>query len=166
RSRNYQRLHIISRTPDYLPDIDRKKHVQRLEAVLQAFKQADIEASRNYLYEFADFKTEDFADIFRQNNLGRETKTDVIFIATTSIVPEFYAYCLGTGIKLGEDIGAFGYASGITFSNLVPAFTYSKVNYFEMGRRACAKCIGALRSDKKANGIELISNLLVKGKSI
>ncbi|MFA6716705.1 MAG: GntR family transcriptional regulator [Victivallales bacterium] len=166
RNRNYQRLHIISKAPNYLRDIDKKKHVQRLQTVLQAFKQANIETSRNYLYEFDDFKIEDFANIFKQNNLGRESQTDLIFIATTSLVPEFYAYCLDAGIKLGEDIGAFGYASGITFSNLAPAFAYSKVDYFEMGKRACAKCISALRSDKKVNSTELINNLLIKGKSI
>jgi len=163
KGKNYKRLKILSGIPQ---SIDQKRFEKKIELLTQSFEEVKITTSRNWHYCINPNEREKFSDIIASNDFNFKGGTDIVYISTSDMVPEFYRYCFDRKFKLGQDIGAFGYASGATFANLMPVFTYSKINNFEIGRRACAKCIEAIRSGKHLNHIELVPNVLVKGETV
>lgn len=166
KNKKYKRLRVISELSDSINKIDQIGLETKLEIVLKAFEQAGIETCPDFCHNIDFTVPQNFTNLFDDNNFDIKNGTDIIYCSNTYIVPHFYRYCFDNGIKLGKGIGAFGYASGITFTNLMPAFTYSKINHFEMGRRACAGCITAIRTGKRLNHIELVKNTLIKGESV
>jgi DNA-binding LacI/PurR family transcriptional regulator len=163
KEKNYKRLKILSGIPE---KTDQKRFEKKIEVLTQSFEEVEITTSRNWLYCINLNEQKMVSDILANNDFNFEDGTDIVYISTSDIVPEFYRYCFDRNIRLGQDIGVFGYASGATFDNLMPVFTYSKINNFEIGRRACAKCIEAIRSGKHLNHVELVQNVLVKGETV
>ena len=166
KSKNYKRLRVISELNDSTNKLDRVGLETKSRILLEAFGQTGIKTSPDWCYNIDHAVTENFANLFANNNFDLKNGTDIIYCSNTHSVPAFYRYCFDNNIKLGKGIGAFGYASGITFTNLMPSFTYSKINHFEMGRRACAGCIAAIRTGKRLDHIELVKNTLIKGESV
>jgi len=163
KTKKYKRLKIISTSPAIT---DQKKFEKKVEVLVQSFKDVDIEASREWRYEINGYSLSSISDIIENNDFKLKDGSDVIYLSNSDIVPEFYRYCFEHDIRLGHDLGAFGYANGSAFNNLMPSFTYSRINSFEMGRRACARCIETIRTGKNLNHVELVKNTLIKGETV
>ncbi|MFA7232003.1 MAG: substrate-binding domain-containing protein, partial [Victivallaceae bacterium] len=87
------------------------------------------------------------------------------FCLYTEIVPAVYRYAMQNGLKIGKDFGVVGFASGVTFNNLMPELTYSKIDHFEMGRAACRMVINGIRGEKWKGLHIQIPNILVTKQS-
>lgn len=166
RNKNYKRLRIISELNDITRQAVKKTVEEKLKVMRQAFEQTGIETNPDWCYIVDSTKPEDFIRVFADNDFELGSGTDIIYCSNANIVPAFYRYCFDNDIKLGKDISAFGYASGMTFTNLMPTFTYSKINNFEIGRRACVLCIEAIRSGRHSSRLELVKNTLIEGESV
>jgi DNA-binding LacI/PurR family transcriptional regulator len=164
KSKKYKKLRVISESN--INKIDREGLQIKLEILRKAFEQEKIETKLEWEYEINSSYQQSFANLFADKNFNLKNGTELIYCSNTNLVPLLYRYCFDNNIMLGKDIGAFGYATGITFTNLMPSFTYGKINHFEMGRQACAECIDAVRSGKKIENIKFVKNILVKGETI
>ena len=166
KSKKYKRLKIISENNENANIIDQERLEKKIEMLLSAFSANGIQTNPTWCYSIDSTATENLEKLFTTNCFNLVNGSDIIFYAATNSVPAFYRYCFDNNVKLGKDIGVFGYANGATFTNLIPSFTYCKINHFEIGRRACAKCINAVRTGNIVNDLELIKNSLVIGESV
>jgi len=160
KMKNYKRLRIIGGG-----HVDEGLKV-KLEVIMDVFKQAGIATDSDWYYAIDFTEAKNFEKIFASGDIDPYSGTDIIYYSNTHNVSDFYRYCLSNDIKLGNGLGVFGYANGVTFANLIPSFTYSKINHFEMGRLACALCIEAAYGDKHPNCVKLVKNTLIKGESV
>ena len=158
KKQKYKRLRVISKKGDTSHDIAHEK------ILLKAFEQVGIESSHDWCYHIDDANSQSLAETFA--NFDLKGGNDIVYCPTILFVPVFYRYCFDNNIKLGSDIGVFGHAGGMTFDNLMPSFTYSKINRFEMGRRACEMCIEAVRNDKRSAHLEVVKSILIRGESV
>ena len=94
-----------------------------------------------------------------------DKRTDAIFCVYTEGVPLLYKYCMENNIVLGKNVGAFGYASGMTFNNLLPEFTYCKIDHYNIGRTACRMVIDAIRTGNRIARHESVPSKLIIQKS-
>lgn len=166
KKKNYKKLRVITEKNDITRETVKKVTLEKLRIIFQAFEQAGIQTNPDWHYSFDRKDPEGFSRLLSDNDFDLKNGSDVLYYVNTDTVPQFYRYCLENGIKPGKDIGIFGCASGATFSNLTPPFTYSKTDNFEVGRRACALCIEAIRSGEHSNHIEMVKTILVKGESV
>jgi len=166
KTKKYKRLRIVSESDEGKTKIDREGLQIKLGILRKAFEKEKIETNLEWQYNIDSSSPQDFARLFADENFDLKNGTELIYCSNTDLVPVLYRYCFDNNIVLGRDIGAFGYASGVTFTNLMPSFTYGKINHFEMGRQACAECIDAVRFGKKTENIKFVKNTLIKGETI
>lgn len=91
---------------------------------------------------------------------------DAVFFNHTDFAVPFYEFCNDNGLQIGKDVGAFGYATGITFQGLVPPLTYSRINHFNIGEAACELLVRKIRSIRDVPALTRVPNCLIIGKSI
>jgi DNA-binding LacI/PurR family transcriptional regulator len=96
-----------------------------------------------------------------------KNKTELFFCCHTEMVPLLYRFGNNNNLKIGEDFGVTGHASGITFSNLHPELTYIKIDYQSIGREVCRMAIDGIRNgNRECKHKFLDANILITGKSI
>ena len=83
------------------------------------------------------------------------------FCLYTEIVPAVYKYAARMNLVIGENFGIFAHASGVTFSNLAPELTFSKINYFEMGKYACRMLANGIRRGDWKKTVKKMPNTLI-----
>ena len=164
-SKSYKKLKVISLADKFKPQADREGFQGKLATLEEAFKKTEIEVNKDWQYEI-NINSTDLKKLLDDKNIDLRNGTELIYLSNSKLVPLLYQYCFDHNIKLGENLGVFGYANGITFTNLIPSFTYCKINHFEMGRRACAKCVEAIRHNRTTDKVESVKNTLVTGKTI
>ena len=166
KDKNYKRLRIIYNSSTKESLYDKRRFEEKTKALMGAFEKVKIETSPDWFYEIENNDPQNFAKIFSQNNFNLTDGIDIIYYENTNTVPAFYRYCYDNGIAIGHGIGVFGYADGVSLQNLIPAFTYSKKNSFETGRRACARCLKIVQTGKQSSCIEFVKNILMEGESV
>ena len=65
------------------------------------------------------------------------TPRDAVYCAYTDFIPRVWAWCREKGLLPGRDFGLFGYASGMTFSNLYPEVARGQIDFCAIGRQLC-----------------------------
>lgn len=116
-----------------------------------------------YLADTDDIKS--FTKFIAKSGWDMKSGTEAIFSLYTDSVSLLYKYCMQEGLALGKNFGAFGYASGVTFGNLIPEFTYCKIDNFKVGQTACRIAIDAIRSGNNNICHETIDSKLIVGQS-
>lgn len=86
-----------------------------------------------------------------------------IFCLHTDLVPFIYDFSRQKGLIVGDDFGVVGYASGVTFNNLIPELTHNRINNFELGKTACRIVIEGING-KEWQGLhkQIPGTLLIK----
>lgn len=159
-SRGYSGIRILT------PKLNHRENMTELK-----LKKLQHHASENHLA----FGPDDIIEV-NENKPGemkkilnpasfKKNKNAVFFNHTDYAVP-FYEFCLEHGLEIGKRVGAFGYATGITFQGLVPPLTYSRINHFEIGEAACEMLSGKTRNIADAPVLTKIANTLITGNSI
>jgi DNA-binding LacI/PurR family transcriptional regulator len=110
---------------------------------------------------------EDALEELSELQFESKNKTELFFCCHTEIVPLIYRFASKNNLKIGEDFGVTGHASGVTFSNLNPELTYIKIDYQSIGREVCRMAIDSIRNgNRKCTHKFLNSNILINQKSI
>lgn len=101
-------------------------------------------------------------DTFQLEKLLTNQSTAILCLCT-DLVPFIYDFAQQKGLKTGDDFGVVGYATGVTFNNLMPELTYSQIDNFEMGKVACRMVIDGING-KEWRGLhkQIPGTLLIK----
>lgn len=70
-------------------------------------------------------------------------RPDFIYCMHSDLVPDIYEAAFQCGLKIGRDFQTAGIATGVTFSGLLPQYTYFRIPRFEMGYRIMSEGIEA-----------------------
>ena len=92
-------------------------------------------------------------------------RPDFIYCMHSDLVPDVYEAAFQCGLKIGRDFQTAGIATGVTFSGLLPQYTYFRIPRFEMGYRIMSEGIEAVRSGKELSSLPLFHAELIQGKS-
>ena len=92
-------------------------------------------------------------------------RPDFIYCMHSDLVPDIYEAAFQCGLKIGRDFQTAGIATGVTFSGLLPQYTYFRIPRFEMGYRIMSEGIEAVRSGKELSSLPLFHAELIQGKS-
>jgi DNA-binding transcriptional regulator YhcF (GntR family) len=160
--KKYQRLRILQSACTPASFFEQNK----IQLAIKNFVDVGIAADENSIYPLQECTIDCLAAVLANNDFELKKGTDILYCPNASLVPILYRYCSENDIILGKDLGVFGYADGVLFANLTPAFTYSQINHFEKGQHACGRVIKAFRTGQLTHGAELIDNILIKGKSV
>lgn len=164
--KKYRRLKIIFGLPEKASELEHFHFQKKIQFLIDAFSKVEIDTSTAWNEQYTFTGKQPFQEFIRDKDFHFHGGSDIIYFANADGVPDFYRYCFANEIRLGRDVGAFGYASGTTYLNLIPSFTYSKINHFEIGRRACARCCQIIRGGNAPAQPELVPNTLVEGESV
>ena len=161
--RGYRKLRILSQTRCYANPSDEENNERKIDCVIRAVNAKGIIANRSMIHEL---KSNDDASVdatFAKFIRGLKSRREAFFSLYTDAVPAVYRYAARKNLKIGEDFGIFGYASGITFNNLVPELTFSKLNHFEMGKAACRTIVDAVHGGEwRGTVVKILNTLIVK----
>ena len=135
RNRSFEQLLIISRESQI--EYDRFKIDMASE--MAGKKKIPVE---HFTIEISEINEQSFDTLQLAKLLSR--KRSAILCLYTDWVPFIYDYARQKELKIGDDFGVVGYASGVTFNNLMPELTYSQTNNFEAGKTACRMVIDGI----------------------
>jgi DNA-binding LacI/PurR family transcriptional regulator len=160
--RGYERLWIITGDEKNESAISYKQQTEKNMTLSRHAEEMGIR-SLDSIIAVDNQQPLDFKNILSEVDFS-SGKEAIFFNNCDSVVP-FYEYCHENGLRIGQDIGVVGYASGITFNNLVPSMTYSKINNLARGQLACRMIVDKIRNHNHDQSIEIVSNKLIIGKS-
>ncbi len=163
--KKYRKLRILDIfTGERKPEENRQK-LEKIAALTAAFSRHGIEFNPGWIYQADTADIKSFAKFIAKAGWDTQNRTEVIFSLYTEGVSLLYKYCQEENLSPGKNFGAFGYASGITFANLIPEFTYCKIDNFQIGQAACRMVIEAIRSGNRTPRHEIIPSKLIIQKS-
>ena len=82
-----------------------------------------------------------------------QRKPEFIFVDYTEIMPLLFEAAFDLGLTPGKDFIVTGIASGMTFINLFPSFSYFRIPRYEMGLQLIKSADEIIRSGKKTGTI-------------
>lgn len=158
--RGYQQLKILrcngSHSSDYYSMHYESLKIAEISGIAQHFK---IETE--IIEAFEDLSDSTVEKILTRHIHELNKQRTAFFCIYTEIVPAVYKFAMRKQLSAGRDFGVFGYASGATFNNLLPEFTFGKINHFEMGREACRIVANGIRGSGWKNIVRKIPNVLI-----
>ncbi|MHB9139226.1 MAG: GntR family transcriptional regulator [Victivallaceae bacterium] len=163
KNRGYRRLRFLDIFPGKRNPAEVKQKYSKIECLINAALKYRIESSREWIYQKDN--TNSISSFFEQPDLELRNRTEAIFCVYADTVPALYNYCMKKNLILGKDLGVFGYASGVTFNNLTPNFTYCKIDNFTIGSFACRMIIDAVTGGNVSVYNKKVSSKLVVGQS-
>jgi DNA-binding LacI/PurR family transcriptional regulator len=163
-ARGYRKLRVLDIHTQRTTGEDEQEAV-KLSTMRAAAIKHGIEADPSWIYraDGQDFNV--LSKFIDSSDWDMKNRTDAIFCIYTHGVPLLYKYCMERNIVPGRNFGAFGFASGVTFRNLLPEFTYCKIDDFKIGRTACRMAIEAIRSGNRTPRHESIPSKLIIQRS-
>ena len=164
--RGYKGLRIISEASYHENQINEEGRNLKMDSVVHAMNAKGIIVETSMIHEL---KTNDDAgidEVFGKFILDMKKRREAIFPFNAYVIPAIYRYAARNKLQIGKDLAVFGYASGITFNNLIPELTYSKINFFEMGRAACRIVVAAIQGNEWRGAVIKIPNTLIINDSI
>ncbi|MFA6567870.1 MAG: GntR family transcriptional regulator [Victivallales bacterium] len=164
--RGYKKLRILIQSDYHANQASEEGNEHKMGCIIRAVKAKGIIADASMIHELKDNDDATVDATFAKLVRGLKNRREAFFSVHTDIVPAVYRYAARKNLRIGEDFGIFGYASGITFSNLVPEFTFSKINHFEMGKAACRTVVDAIHGGEWHGKSVIIPNTLVVKHSI
>lgn len=160
--KTYKKLRIISPVRNNACEI----YKFNVMSAAESFNNVGIISGEDYIYELNKVNFEELEKILDNNSFELKNNTEVFYLESPVSVPLFYRYCQKHNLVPGKDLGVFGYGDGIAFNNLLPEFTYSRINFFGRGQRACGRIIEEFCSGKSSHQTDFVDNILVKGASL
>ncbi len=159
-------VHLSQRSFEQLLMIGQESHIEydkyKIGVAIEAARE------RNLLVEYLAIEMSEINEQSCKDSLLKlekllSRKRSAIFCLHTDLVPFIYDYARQKGLKIGDDLGVVGYASGVTFNNLIPELTYSQTNNFEAGKTACRMVIDGING-KEWKGLhkQIPGALLIK----
>ena len=164
--RGYKRLRILNQAiyNENPSNEENKKH--KIDCILHAMNAKGIIADTSMIHEMEDNDDATVDATFAKFIRGLKNRKEAFFSLNAYTVPAVYRYAARKNLKIGEDFGIFGYASGITFNNLGPELTFSKINHFEMGKTACKIIVDAVHGGEWRGTVVKIPNTLIVKNSV
>ena len=163
--RGYRKLRILDVFTTKRSALDDEQEAIKLHAMRTAAARHGIASDPAWIYRTCGLDLNALSKFVAGSGWDMTNRTDAIFCVYTEGVPLLYKYCMENNIVPGKNIGAFGYASGATFSNLLPEFTHCKIDHFNIGRTACRMLIDAIRTGNRTPRHESIPSKLIIQKS-
>jgi DNA-binding LacI/PurR family transcriptional regulator len=161
--RGYKRLRILNLA---VSPANKENNSCKMDCVIRAVNAKGIIADTSMIHELKDNEDATVDATFAKFIRGLKNRREAFFSLNADTVPAVYRYAARKKLKIGEDFGIFGYASGITFNNLVPELTFSKFNHFKMGKTACKTIVEAIHGGEWRGTVLKIPNTLVMKNSI
>ncbi|MFA6104840.1 MAG: GntR family transcriptional regulator [Victivallaceae bacterium] len=161
----YRRLRVLDIITSQRIPVDNEQEISKLSAMRAAAASHGIEADPAWIYRANRPDINGLSKFIAGSGWDMTSRKDAIFCVYTEGVPLLYKYCMENNIILGKNVGAFGYASGMTFNNLLPEFTHCKIDHFNIGRTACRMVIDAIRTGNRTPRHESVSAKLIIQKS-
>ncbi len=161
--RGYKRLRILNLA---VSPANKENNSRKIDCVIRAVNAKGIIADTSMIHELKDNDDATVNATFAKLIQGIKNRREVFFSLNAYTVPAVYRYAARKNLKIGKDFGILGYASGITFNNLVPELTFSKFNHFEMGKAACKIIVDAIYGGEWRGTVLKIPNTLVVKNSI
>lgn len=158
--------YLFSRSFDQLVMIGQGAHLEydkhKIDIAVEAADKQRI-SSEYFTIEESEIKAGSFKNLSLQLEKLLPGHRTAIFCLHTDLVPFIYDFARQKELKIGDDFGVVGYASGVTFNNLIPELTYSQTNNFEMGKTACRMVIDGING-KEWKGLhkKIPGTLIVK----
>jgi DNA-binding LacI/PurR family transcriptional regulator len=162
-SRGYERLWLLIGSETCKSPTDYRSDKLKVEKLLRCATECGLTLADDGSLEI-DYRN---PEEIRQALVGKSFRKgkDAIYCSHSDFVIPVYKFCMENDLKIGKDIGIWGYASGITFNNLIPELTYGKIDHFTMGRKACGILIDAVRAGVKQLNQEIVPGRLIIGQS-
>lgn len=164
--RGYKKLRILPQTNRYTSQSEKENQTSKTDHIIQAVNAKGIIADKSMIHELKDNDDATIDATFANIIPDLKDKQVAFFLLNVNTVPALYRYATRKNLKIGEDFGIFGYASGITFNNLEPELTYSKINHFEMGKAACKIIVDAIHGGEWRGTVVKIPNTLIVKSSV
>ncbi len=162
----YKRLRILSHANPLANSIDDVNRTHKINSAILAAKAKGIIAGHTMVYDLKDNSDVTIDELFAGIGPDLKYRQDAFFAIDAETVPAVYRFAARNNLKIGNDFGIFGFASGITFNNLDPEVTYSKINHFEMGEAACRMMVDAVKGGEWRGKKIMLSNTLIIKQSI
>ncbi len=162
--RGYKKLRILSQTGPHANPSDNE--TRKIDYIVRAANAKGIISDTSMVHELKDNEDDTVDATFSKLIRGLKNRREAFFSLNANTVPAVYRYAARKNLKIGEDFGIFGYASGITFNNLLPELTFSKINHFEMGKAACKIIVDAVHGGDWRGTVVRIPNTLIVKNSI
>jgi DNA-binding LacI/PurR family transcriptional regulator len=163
--RGYRKLRVLDVFTTKRSALEDEQEAIKLRAMRAAACRHGLEADPAWIYRANGLDIKALSKFIAGSGWDMVNGTDAIFCVYTEGVPLLYKYCMENNIVLGKNAGAFGYASGMTFNNLLPEFTYCKIDHYNIGRTACRMVINAIRTGSRVIRHESVSAKLIIQKS-
>ncbi len=163
--RGYRRLRVLDVFAARRNPFENEQEAIKLQTMRAAAARHGLEADPAWIYSADGLDINDLSRFIAGSGWDMTSRTDAIFCVYTEGVSLLYKYCMENNIVPGRNVGAFGYSSGATFSNLLPEFTYCKIDHFNIGRTACRLVIDAVRAGNRSPRHESIPSKLIIQKS-
>ena len=164
--RGYKKLRIFTHAILNATPSEKKNNNRKIDCILRAVNAKGIIADTSMIHELKDNEDDTIDATFAKFIRGLKKRREAFFSLNADTVPAVYVYAARKNLKIGEDFGIFGYASGITFNNLVPKLTFSKINHFEMGKAACKIIVDASHGGEWRGTVVKIPNTLIVKNSV
>ena len=164
--RGYKKLRIFTHAILNATPSEKKNNNRKIDCILRAVNAKGIIADTSMIHELKDNEDATIDATFAKLIRGLKKRREAFFSLNADTVPAVYEYAARKKLKIGEDFGIFGYASGITFNNLTPKLTFSKINHFEMGKAACKLIVDAIHGGEWRGTVVKIPNTLVVKNSV
>jgi len=163
--RGYKKLRILL-PPICEEPLSEKNKKDKIDRIIRAVNARGIIADTSMIHELKDTTDVTIDAAFAKILPDLKGRHEAFFPFDADTVLAIYRYAARKSLKIGEDFGVFSYAGGISFSNLIPEFTFSKIHHFEMGKAACRIMVNAIHGGEWRGKIEKISNTLIINQSI
>ncbi|MEI8247908.1 MAG: GntR family transcriptional regulator [Lentisphaerota bacterium] len=161
--RGYKKLRILSHAKPEANLADDANKKYKIDIAIQTAKAKGIIAGHAMVYNLKDNSDSAIDVLFAKLMPGLKDRQEAFFAIDADTIPPVYRFAAKKNLKIGSDFGIFGFASGITFNNLDPEVTYSKINHFEMGKMACRMIVEAVNGgDWRGKKIAIPNTLIIK----
>ncbi len=162
--RGYKRLWIMTRTADsYHSERSFAEQTEKNNLLFSHAEDLGLVAMRSNLIEVDERKTIDFGKCLA--GIDFASGQDIIFLNFCDFAVPLYDFCHENHLRIGQDVGVIGYASGVIYQSLVPSISYSKIDNFARGQLACKMIINKIRNNDHHQSVEIVANKMIIGKS-
>ncbi len=164
--RGYKKLRFLSHASCNVNPLNEENKNYKIDIAIRAANVKGIISDTSMIYELKDNDDPTIDAAFAKFKPNLKDRQEAFFAINAETGAAVYRYAARNNLKIGEDFGIFGYASGITFRNLFPEFTFSKINHFEKGKAACRIIVAAVHGGEWRGKRVIVPNTLIIKQSI